>query len=106
MNPYATESVCDNCPSAFQCGKLSMALAVLKQLAQDADAERKTAIQSFFDKLQTYGFDYQAAIHPCQLAGKQPLVNDLIREAITLTGYPAVGEQSAKNNFLRELPRF
>lgn len=78
-----SSSVCDRCPSAYECGKLSCALEVLK--AEAKSAQTSFGETSYFQVraiLDNAAFKYPESERACLLAGRRSFIQELTKEVI------------------------
>lgn len=59
-------SVCDSCPRAFECGKLTMALTVIEGERQ-ANSPTDERLQEFLETLAATGYAYPDSHRACAL---------------------------------------
>lgn len=81
-----TQAGCLNCPSAFDCGTLMLALTIKKQRWEsETDSRIKANIEIFIKKIHNEGFDYPHAQSGCILKDQKEKIRALTQEAIDLS---------------------
>ena len=74
-------SVCEICPSGYQCGKLHSALELLKHAVEEADEETRETCAGIHDNLLEKKFAYPSSDTFCDLKGHNSDINDIIEQA-------------------------
>lgn len=73
--------VCGECSMAYECGKLHLALTMIKA-SSSGRARLERIHRSFVDQLATYGFDYPVGLlGRCSLSDDPELLRSIVDEA-------------------------
>jgi hypothetical protein len=101
---HSATGACEHCPTSYECGKLYMAMSILKAKANESSSEGIVQkIKRFLGKVFAFEFDYPNGKKQCQLVNKEKDVVELTDEAVRILADASLRTENKKSKHSRSM---